>query len=142
MIFRVMTGRHRWKIACAAGEVGGKSQKDAGEVSGESQHDAGEIGGESRSDAEEASDESPHDTGEVGGESQSDAEEVCGLSRHDAGEVGGVLQKDAGVSIQNPAMVRLVVFWWTFPFSFCKVIIFFVRMFKRSPACCLKRFEE
>jgi hypothetical protein len=45
------------------------------------------------------------------------------------------------VSIQNPGMAQPVVFWWTFPFSLCKVIILFVRMFKRPPARCLTNFE-
>jgi hypothetical protein len=50
-------------------------------------------------------------------------------------------KKIRGVSIQNLGMVRPVLFWRMFPFSLCKMIIFFVRMFKRSPTCCLKRFE-
>jgi hypothetical protein len=46
-----------------------------------------------------------------------------------------------GVSIQNPGIVSPVVFWWKFLFSLCKMIILFVRMFKRSPACCLKSLK-
>jgi hypothetical protein len=46
-----------------------------------------------------------------------------------------------GLSIHNPETIRPVVFWRTFPFSLCKMIIFFVRMFKWSPVCCLKKFE-